>query len=236
MRMLHSPRPVPALASGLALLAACCTSSLGADSVSAPSLNIAPVVMGQTSNQPATAPAEPATDLATLPNAGAAAFGASGSTWWGVGGGGAFGFGDVDGKGYVTISHFLAEDLEVTGELAGWYLSLHNDDAAVDDDGSTGGVSVSGILRYHVVNTGTWTVFIDGGIGVLFAGDDVPAGGSEFNFLPRVGAGFTARVSGETRLQVGASWHHISNADISGDDENPGRDGVMVYAGLLFAF
>ncbi len=227
----------PATVTGaLALLVACCGTSLGAEPAPAPSLTVAPVVMGQPAAEAAPAATEPATDLASLSGTGVPAFGSSGSTWWGVGGGGAFGFGDVDAKGYVTISHFLADDLELTGELAGWYLSLHNDDAGVDDDGSTGGASVSGILRYHVVNTGSWTIFIDGGIGVLFAGEDVPAGGSAVNFLPRVGAGFTAAITDATRLQVGASWHHVSNADFNGDDDNPGRDGVMVYAGLIFAF
>jgi hypothetical protein len=216
-----------------------------------PQLAAAPVVMGQAGSDQGgsqggsqgasqTAPVQPAEpapgeDLTKL-SGGTVAFGTSGSTWWGVGGGAAFGFGDVDGKGYVTISHFLADDLELTGEVAGWYLSLHNDNAIEDDDGSTGGGSISGILRYHFVNTGEWTVFVDGGIGVLFSGDDVPTEGSAFNFLPRVGMGFTASITDATRLLVGASWHHISNADMNGDDDNPGRDGVMVYAGLIFAF
>ncbi len=223
---------------GLAVLALAGGNALASGDVS-PQLVDAPVVMGQ----PATdlsVPAQPAEaasneDLTKL-SGGNVAFGSSGSTWWGVGGGAAFGFGDVDGKGYVTISHFLAADFELTGELAGWYLSLHNDSAGVDDEGSTGGASVSGILRYHFVNTGAWTVFVDGGVGILFSGDDVPAESSAMNFVPRVGAGFTARITEATRLQAGACWHHISNADFNGDDENPGRDGVMVYAGLLFAF
>jgi hypothetical protein len=203
-------------------------------------LTHAPVAMG---SQPVSeAPSAPAvatdaTDAPSLKSAGTAGFGDSGSTWWSVGGGAAFGFGDVDGKGYVAITHFVAQDLELTGEIGGWYLSTHADNSSSsDDDESTGGGSLSGIIRYHFVNTGAWTVYIDGGIGVIFSGEDVPEGGSSVNFLPRVGAGFTARLTDATRLQVGAHWHHVSNGDFNGDDDNPGRDGVLVYAGLIFAF
>jgi hypothetical protein len=31
-------------------------------------------------------------------------------------------------------------------------------------------------------------------------------------------------------------WHHISNASSAGSDDNPARDGVRVYLGVVFPF
>ncbi len=73
--------------------------------------------------------------------------------------------------------------------------------------------------------------------GLLFAFDNVPEGGTGFNFLPRLGVGFTKQLDEDgTRLIMGVRWQHLSNGRIEGDERNPSRDSVMVWAGVMFPF
>jgi hypothetical protein len=158
-------------------------------------------------------------------------FGDKGSHWLTFGAGAADNFTDsVDMNLHIAWSTFLVKDVELALEGAGWYFNQPGD--------NTGGVSGSVVFRWHFYNDDNWTVFADAGIGLLGAFDDVPDGGTSFDFLPRAGGGVTKRLfEGEdTRLQVGVRWHHISNARINGDDNNPSRDGAMLYAGLIIPF
>jgi len=185
---------------------------------------------------------EPETDaLAGMMEESAAVpvWGAADSTWWTIGLGVANDFDEAtDVELFGSFSYFLAKDVEFAAEVGGWYFNQPGDDAA--------GLSASMVFRWHFVNNQTWSVFADIGIGVLGSTDDVPAEevingrtetGSSFNLLPRVGVGFTRALDDAgTRLLVGLRWHHISNARIFGDDENPGRDAPMLYAGVVFPF
>lgn len=126
-------------------------------------------------------------------------------------------------------SRFLVDDVEMRLELGGWYFE--------QDPDSAWGINPNFVLRWHVINRNAWTFYADAGIGLLFASDDVPAGGTSVNFTPRAGVGFTHKL-GEAgnRLELGVRWHHISNARATGDSNNPDRDGVMAYAGISFPF
>lgn len=174
-------------------------------------------------SQPADAPA---------PASAAARFGEPGPWYLTLGGGAAFDFEDsTDGNLFVGFSTFLARELEFQVELGAWYFAQPGDD--------TGGLSASIVARWHLLHADDfdWTVYLDAGIGVLGAFDETPPGGTSFNFLPRLGAGFTKAIDGTAaRLQVGLRWHHISNARINGDDNNPARNGLMIYAGVIFPF
>ncbi len=166
------------------------------------------------------------------------AYGRSGSRWWTFGGLYANDFDDAqDVNLHVAFSEFLADDLEFAVEAAGWYFD--------QPGGNTGGVSGSMVFRWHALHAEDyrWTLFGDAGIGLLGAFDDVPSGGTGFNFLPRLGGGLTwalnESVDGASRgprLMVGVRWHHISNARIQGDDNNPGRDSVAGYVALTIPF
>ncbi|MBL8990513.1 MAG: acyloxyacyl hydrolase [Phycisphaerae bacterium] len=175
----------------------------------------------------ATQPAEPPPQAAAAPR-----FGEPGPWFLTLGGGAAFDFEDsTDGNLFVGFSTFLARELEFQIELGAWYFNQPGDD--------TGGLSASLVARWHLLHADDfdWTVYLDAGIGVLGAFDETPPGGTSFNFLPRLGAGFTKAIDGTpARLQVGLRWHHISNARINGDDNNPARNGLMVYAGVIFPF
>jgi len=158
------------------------------------------------------------------------AYGAKGSQWISVGSAIAFDLSKTtDFNGHVTITRFLAQDIEVGFEGALWGVSQEGSDAA--------GVSGSFLMRWHFYNEGDWTVFLDAGIGVLASTDNIPAQGTSLNFLPRVGIGFTHAIGrGSARLIAGAQYHHISNARLLGDDTNPARDLPLIYAGIVFPF
>ncbi len=165
-------------------------------------------------------------------------YGKAGSRWWTIGAAYANNFKSAsDINFHLAFSEFLADEFEFAVEAAGWYFHQPGDD--------TGGVSGSMIFRWHFWHAPDfkWTVFGDAGIGILGAFDNVPDGGTGFNFLPRIGGGFTyaldESVEGESRgsrIMVGVRYHHISNGRISGDSRNPARDAVAVYAALVIPF
>lgn len=157
-------------------------------------------------------------------------FGEAGSRWWTVGGGIGHDFnGSTDTDLNLTYSYFLAKDVEFAAELGAWHFNQSGEN-------SVGG-SLAMVARWHFINTGPWTVYTDVGIGVLATGDAVPDGGTSFDLMPRAGVGCTRELGeGGTRLQVGLRWHHVSNARIHGDQNNPARDQPMVYAGIVFPF
>ncbi len=160
-----------------------------------------------------------------------AAFGDAGSRWWTIGTGVANNLDDAtDVNLRGAYSYFLVKDVEFSAELNAWYFHQAGPDAA--------GINPAMVFRWHFYDDGEWTLFGDVGIGLLAATNEVPDGGTAFDFTPRVGGGFTRELDADTgtRLQVGLRWHHISNARISGASNNPSRDGIMLYAGIQFPF
>lgn len=128
--------------------------------------------------------------------------------------------------GSLGLTGFIEDGLAIRGELNAAQISQL--------EGSEQGIGFSLLFEWHFIQRATWSVYLDGGAGVLFTTDDVPATGSNFNFTPQAGLGFTADLHEEIRLVLGVKWHHISNANTF--SENPGRDHVMVYGGLSFPF
>jgi hypothetical protein len=158
-------------------------------------------------------------------------FGAQGSEWWTVGAGLASDFSKAtDASFRGAYSTFLVENVEFSAELNAWYFNQSGPNAF--------GLNPAILFRWHFYNEGPWTLFADVGIGLLLATDSVPRYGTAFNFTPRAGIGFTRELDEDTRtrLQVGLRWHHVSNARLTGEGDNPARDGLMLYAGLQFPF
>lgn len=156
-------------------------------------------------------------------------FGKPGTMWWTVGGGVSNNLNratDVNAR--VNLSYFIAQDVELAGEFGLWYYGSESD--AI-------GFNPASYIRWHFLNTGKMTVFADVGIGVVLTTDDVPTDGTSFNFTPRAGGGITHQLGdSDTRIELGVRWAHISNARNSGDNDNPSRDSVMVYGGVIFPF
>ncbi len=166
-----------------------------------------------------------------------AAFARAGSDWLTFGGAWANDFaGDNDLNLHLAWSRFLADKLEFGVEAAAWYFAQEGDD--------TVGLSGSMFFRWHFLEGGRsthldpdWTVFAEVGIGMLFALDEVPDGGTDVDFLPRVGGGFTYRLDDAgDRLVAGLRWHHISNGRFDGNEQNPARDSILLFVGVQVPF
>lgn len=126
----------------------------------------------------------------------------------------------------IGFEHFIADDLSLNFEFTGLYVDQEGDDAV--------GGSFALLFRWHFISEETWSMYFDGGAGMLGTSSDVPDHGSSFNFTPQAGFGFTFDVGGDNRLMTGLRWYHISNANIY--EENPGRDHICLYAGLSIPF
>jgi lipid A 3-O-deacylase len=103
-------------------------------------------------------------------------------------------------------------------------------------DGDLYAVGFDLLIHWHFFKTETWSIYADGGAGMLWTQDRFPTAGTHQNFTPQVGMGVTFRLADQINLMAGTRWHHISNARRKGPDRNPGFDGVLVYAGLMIAF
>jgi len=143
------------------------------------------------------------------------------------GGGFADNFGDAtDLNASVGLSYFFVDRVEAAIEVGLWHSNQDGDNVV--------GLNLTPVLRWHFYADERWTVYVDGGVGVLVASDEVPDGGTEINFTPRLGAGVTRLLNDRGwRLQAGVRWHHISNARIEGEARNPSRDAPMLYAALI---
>ena len=155
-------------------------------------------------------------------------FGEAGTWWWGVGAMGTLSSDATDARMDVTVRTFLAEDFEFNLSLSGWAFFQDGEDAQ--------GVNPGLAFRWHFINRDTWTIFADGGISLLGATDNVPDLGTGFDFMPRIGGGFTYAITDNARLMGGVRWHHISNASTSGTDDNPARDSIAIWLGVIFPF
>ena len=131
------------------------------------------------------------------------------------------------------VTYFIIDDLSLNLELNGLYFDQNGNDAF--------GINLALLFRWHFFAHETWSIYFDGGAGLLETTANVPAssredpgGGSSFNFTPQLGGGFTMAVNDETRFFAGARWYHVSNAQLF--EDNPGRDHVYLYAGVSFSF
>lgn len=146
----------------------------------------------------------------------------------------------------ITPSWFLADRFEFGVELSGFYFDQPSAQVGATGDDATGGASFRLMGRWHFVGGSysdaaperlDWTIFADAGIGMVFSADDVPSGGTSVNFIPTAGVGATFRLDDSgTRLVIGARWHHISNARVNGDSDNPDFNAPMGYIGVQWAW
>jgi lipid A 3-O-deacylase len=122
------------------------------------------------------------------------------------------------------LSKFLFDGHSINLELNTIYFSQPDDDAL--------GLNLALLMRWHFLRKTNWSLFIDGGAGVMGTTSDVPSKGASFNFTPQAGAGINIKLKEQRRLMLGLRWHHISHADLFG--ANPGRDSLMGYVGVQF--
>jgi hypothetical protein len=160
--------------------------------------------------------------------------------WWNATAGVASDFDDIeDANASIGFSYFAADNVEVCGDLLLRYI--------VQEGGDALALNPHIAFRWHfwkgssiLANTAepsnTWTAFLEVGIGIMASTDDVPPPATSINFTPRAGAGLTYALSDTTRLLASLRWSHVSNADLFGNDDNVGSDGVMLTVGCIWAW
>jgi lipid A 3-O-deacylase len=122
------------------------------------------------------------------------------------------------------LSKFLFDGHSINLELNSIYFSQPDEDAL--------GLNLALLMRWHFLRQTNWSLFVDGGAGVMGTTSDVPSKGASFNFTPQAGAGVSINLKEQRQLMLGLRWHHISHADLFG--ANPGRDSLMGYVGVQF--
>ncbi len=143
-------------------------------------------------------------------------------------------FGEERGDLYLAhfgVGYFFADTLSINFEGIAGRLEPQGSDV---EDGDVYGFDL--LLRWHFLHHETWSVYVEGGAGMIWFDDRFPGGGTRQNFTPQLGMGFTLRLIEQVHLMAGIRWHHVSNARKSGRDRNPGFDGAMVYAGVFIPF
>jgi lipid A 3-O-deacylase len=174
-------------------------------------------------------PEEVQTEEVAMTPSPASTWGTAGTWRWGISGGYATDVKDSDNTLAtlgVDFEYFLEDEL-------GLHLGFYGMD--VDQTGPNAtGFNFTLQLRWHFIAKETWSMFLEGGAGLLRTSEKVPSGGSRFNFTPQAGLGFTFDIGNNARWLIGAKWHHISNANIY--DTNPGRDSIMYWTGISFPF
>jgi len=126
----------------------------------------------------------------------------------------------------VEFEYFVEDNLSID-------IGLHYID--VDQIGSdSNGFHATLQLRWHFLDKQTWSMFIEGGAGLLRTDVKVPITGSRFNFTPQAGIGLSFDIGNRNRWLIGLRWHHISNANLY--STNPGRDSLMIWTGISFPY
>lgn len=154
-------------------------------------------------------------------------FGQAGKQRWYIQGGLGTDFDDdLFGLAGAGVSHFFYNGHSINLELNG---------LAVDQPGNNAvGLNLALLLRSHWIRGENWSIYIDGGAGLLTTTSDVPDAGSSFNFTPQIGGGATFAIKDTQRIMTGLRWYHISNANTF--EGNPGLDALYGYVGYNFPF
>ncbi|MEE2681264.1 MAG: acyloxyacyl hydrolase [Planctomycetota bacterium] len=118
----------------------------------------------------------------------------------------------------------------------GFALGFRVDGVGIElkDTPTTGGGGGALLLRWHVYRAATWSIYLDGGCGLVYFAEEVPSGASRLDFSPQVGGGVTCAIADNLRLMAGLRWYHLSNAQTN--STNPGVDMLQAYVGLTIGF
>jgi hypothetical protein len=97
-----------------------------------------------------------------------------------------------------------------------------------------GAIGVVG--RWHFLRREGWSVFFDGGGSVVYADQEFPQGGTNFNLVGKLGFGVTYQMSHGTHLIGGFRYFHLSNGQIRKQDDNPNYNGMQWWGGVMWTF
>lgn len=139
-------------------------------------------------------------------------------------------FGYGPGELYLThvgVSYYLKDDFAASFEGVSGF-------ADGDDSGTAFGFDL--LFRWHLLRQDRWSLYVDGGAGILYTAKSFKTDSTHFNFTPQAGIGTTWHLNEKTHFMVGTRWHHVSNADIKGPEHNLNHDAPMVYGGVMITF
>lgn len=122
----------------------------------------------------------------------------------------------------VGAHWFVADGVSVGAFVEGLVIDAENDDSW--------GFGIGLLARWHFVRDEDFSLFVEAGVGFAGFSDEVPAGGTDYDFTPRAAFGMTYELGGGTRLVGKVGWFHISNGQTGPD--NPGLDSVSAAIGL----
>ena len=129
---------------------------------------------------------------------------------------------------HAAASYYFGNDVALGGFVEGYYADQVYEDTAI--------VGAGVQFRWHFLEAEKFSLFFDGGIGFTLAEEEVPEGGTHFNYTPRGGGGVTVELDEGVHLIGAVRFWHISNGNLYGRDENPSQDGVQYYVGVMFTF
>lgn len=136
---------------------------------------------------------------------------------------------DHMGNFELSAGRYIWNDTSVALNLQGYFVEQPDDDDAVMT-----GVAV--LARTHLLHFDQWSIFFDGGGGVLYADHTVPLGGTHYNLNGRAGLGATYLLQEKTYLIGGARYFHLSNGKVHGKDQNPSHDGIQIWGGVMWTW
>lgn len=93
---------------------------------------------------------------------------------------------------------------------------------------------IEGLLRGHPIRD--WPVFVDGTAGYQLANDQIPPGGTVWNFTFGFGGGLEFPVGHDTALLAAVYYHHISNALGRENERNPSQNEARIWLGFEWTF
>ncbi len=130
--------------------------------------------------------------------------------------------------GTVGVGYYFVDNMSLNAEFTGMGVWQPGDDAVAGE--------LHLLLRHHLFKNDRWSFFLDVGMGVFEADEEMPAGGTRFNFTTQTGPGLTYRLSDNLNLMIGGRFLHLSNAQIEGAVHNPSINAAVGYVGLIYTF
>lgn len=135
-------------------------------------------------------------------------------------------FSDDQFYGVNAAGHYyFGDEVSVGVGVEGYFVDQVRDDTVL------AGASV--MMRWHFLAADRYSLFFDAGVGVSYAGMDVPEMGTHFNYTPRIGGGATLKLREDLHLLAGVRFFHLSNGNLNGRNQNPSQDGAQYYVGVL---
>ena len=150
-------------------------------------------------------------------------------TWTGYVSAKGNGLDEILGSASVGVGWYLYDNLSLNVEVGGYHVTQDGPDA----DAASLGI----IARHSLLSFGDrLSLFADVGISGFYASEQVPQGGTNFNYCFRTGPGVMFKLRDNVYLMGGAHYFHISNASLESPQHNPSINGVEGWVGVMFTF